>query len=66
VFTVVAGVATAVGTFVYHSQDQRNRAIDQEVRAKDQLSAIKRELQRPYEEKKLNLYRGKPRELTKG
>jgi hypothetical protein len=32
VFTVVAGVATAVATFVYHSQAQRTRAIEQDVR----------------------------------
>lgn len=74
VVTVVAGVSTAVATFVYHSIDQRNRAadlerhtqeqlVDQRSRAADlerhnqeQLANVRRELQRPYEERKLNLY----------
>ena len=56
IVTVVGGVSTAVATFVYHSQAERNRAIEQDQRAKDQLAATQRELQRPYEEKKLNLY----------
>ena len=47
---------TAVGTFVYHSRDQQARAIEQGVRADEQLAAAKRDLQRPYQEKKLTLY----------
>jgi hypothetical protein len=56
VVTVIAGVSTAVGTFVYHSRDQQARAIEQSVRADEQLAATKRDMQRPYQEKKLTLY----------
>jgi hypothetical protein len=56
VVTVVAGVATAVGTFVYHSKEERSRAIEQERHTREQLENVGRELQRPYREKQLNLY----------
>jgi hypothetical protein len=56
VVTVIAGVSTAVGTFVYHSRDQQARAIEQGARADEQLAAAKRDMQRPYQEKKLTLY----------
>ena len=56
VVTVIAGVSTAVGTFVYHSRDQQARAAEQSGRANEQLTAAKRDLQRPYQEKKLALY----------
>lgn len=56
VVTVVAGVSTAAATFVYHSIDQRDRAADQERHTREQLDNVQMELQRPYQEKKLNLY----------
>ena len=56
VVTVIAGVSTAVATFVFHSIDQRTRAADLERNSREQLTNVRRELQRPYEEKKLNLY----------
>jgi hypothetical protein len=37
-------------------REQQQRAIEQENRGKEQLAAMKRELQRPYQEKKLALY----------
>ena len=56
IVTVVAGVSTAVATFVYHSADQRDRAAEQARHTQEQLDNVQRELQRPYQEKKLNLY----------
>src|SRR6266850_7692911 len=63
VVTVVAGVFTATLTIVKYINDQKvlaadhkQRETDRDERAKQQLAALKRELQRPYEEKKLNLY----------
>ena len=46
VVTVVAGVSTAVATFVYHSKDQRDRAADQTRHEREQLDNVKRELQK--------------------
>jgi hypothetical protein len=56
VVTVVAGVSTAVATFVYHSSDQRDRAAEQAGHMQEQLDNVQRELERPYQEKKLHLY----------
>lgn len=56
IVTVIAGVTTAAASFVYHSREERLRAIEQDRRAEEQLAAVRRELQRPYQEKKLNLY----------
>ena len=64
IVTVIAGVSTAAATFFYHSQAEQQRAIDQDQRAKDQLAALQRELQRPYQEKKLNLYLNAARVLA--
>jgi hypothetical protein len=56
VVTVVAGVSTAVATFVYHGIEERHRADDQASHAREQLDNARRELERPYQEKKLQLY----------
>jgi hypothetical protein len=56
VVTVVAGVSTAVATFVYHSIDQRDRAAEQERHTREQLENVQIELQKPYQVKKLQLY----------
>jgi hypothetical protein len=61
--TVIVGVVSAYFTFAaYTSQqeqyiiEQKSRAQAQEQRAKEQLEATIRELERPYQEKKLALY----------
>jgi type II secretory pathway pseudopilin PulG len=67
VLTIIAGVASAVGTFIYHSIDERNRAVEQANRAQEHareqakqeqehMKNARMELQRPYLEKQLNLY----------
>jgi hypothetical protein len=49
IITVVAGVAALAGTFYFHS-------VEQDQHAREQLAAVKIDLERPYEEKKLALY----------
>jgi hypothetical protein len=63
IVTIVAGVIAVAITFNERQQREKervaaedNRATEQAQREKEQLAAIKRELERPYEEKKLALY----------
>jgi hypothetical protein len=56
IVTVVVGVVAVGGTFYFNSVAERARAAEQARREEDQLAAIKRELERPYQEKKLALY----------
>jgi hypothetical protein len=63
VATVVGGVITAIVTFKTYKNEQDARATASEQRAqelaqhaKDTLAATKRELEAPYEDKKLALY----------
>ena len=56
IVTVVAGVLAVGGTFYSNSRAEQARLNDQAQREKEQLDAVKRELERPYQEKKLALY----------
>jgi hypothetical protein len=63
VVAVAGSVLAAAITFANYTQEQKDRAEaearrvkEQDERAEEQLAAIKRDLQRPYQEKKLNLY----------
>ena len=63
VLTVVGGIITAVVTFRNYKDEQTARATEQATRAeaeqqhaKETLSATKRELEAPYQERKLALY----------
>jgi hypothetical protein len=63
VVTVIGGIITAVVTFRNYKDEQTARATEQadranaqEQHAKETLAATKRELEAPYEEKKLVLY----------
>ena len=56
VVTVIGGVITVVVTFRSYKDEQTARATAQERHAAETLAATKRELERPYEEKKLALY----------
>lgn len=53
IITVVVGVVAVGGTFYFNSVAERARAAEQAKREEDQLAAIKRELERPYQEKKV-------------
>src|SRR5262245_55239660 len=54
IFTVVVGILAVAGTFYQYAQDQ-----------KAQVAAIKRDLERPYQEKKLALYLDAARVLAR-
>jgi hypothetical protein len=63
IITVVGGVIIAVVTFLNYSREQKaqaaeetHRIVERDDRAKEQLKTAKRELERPYQEKKLSLY----------
>jgi hypothetical protein len=56
IVTVVAGVVAVGGTFYSNSMAEQARLNEQAQRDTEQLAAIKRELERPYQEKKLALY----------
>lgn len=56
VVTVVGAVITAATTFYYHNQEQRAQQAEQTRRLIEQNDRAKRELELPYDEKKLSLY----------
>jgi hypothetical protein len=63
VVTVIVGVVTAAVTFLNYSKEQQSQAAEegrrvaeQNKHAKEQLDAVRRELERPYQERKLSLY----------